>query len=168
MFKLFYKQLYLSILLTASSTCRLYVLILELSASIISWSLSWIFLSSSAWKAISFNLLSAFRMFFCVSAWRRCSLSSSPSSSVTYKKKKTLFYTNFLNKKHKNIPYFYKHETLTRVLNKNITYCFSYFSNFQSIFFIFFFCNSIVGSKFNYIFLENTLWWNIRYTHSLF
>ena len=73
-------------ILTASSTWRLYNLILDWSLSIMSWSLSWILRSSSHWKANSFILRSDLRAFFCVSAWRRCSLSNSVSSSRTYKK----------------------------------------------------------------------------------
>lgn len=69
---------------TASSTCLLYVLILFCSFSMSSCSLSWFLRSSSAWKASSFIRRSALRMFFWVSACLLCSLSSSPSSSLTY------------------------------------------------------------------------------------
>ena len=71
-------------ILTASSTWRLYNFILAWSFSIMSWSLSWILRSSSHWKANSFILRSDLRAFFCVSAWWRCSLSNSVSSSRTY------------------------------------------------------------------------------------
>ena len=68
---------------TASSTCRLYVLILSWSFSTISRELSRTLWSSSPWKAISFSRLSCFRTSFWVSPCLRCSESSSTSSSRT-------------------------------------------------------------------------------------
>uniref|UniRef100_A0A147BD09 Uncharacterized protein n=1 Tax=Ixodes ricinus TaxID=34613 RepID=A0A147BD09_IXORI len=69
---------------SASSIWRLYVLIFCCSLSTRSCMRSWFLRSSSAWNCSSLMRRSPLRKFLAASPWRRCSFSSSFSSSRTF------------------------------------------------------------------------------------